>query len=438
MELIHEKSAPSSKSEVLGLSSLPTTQEDVKAGHWEIVGPTQTLTGATSVEFTAGSGAFCTDLSKSFVEVEFTVTKTGGSIVAADACAPTNLFAHSLWSKVLLSVNDIDVTSGDRNYPYSAAIMTLIGKHSSWASSGQLEGFYKDTAGSMDDRAAANTGFMARKALITAATAATAAPIVCIAFRPYLGMCQQQKIIPDRTKLSLQLEKAADNFALIHNNVAGATITITRARWHVRRVELTESAGRALSQILLKENALYSFDRVRVHQQTFRTTAFDFDGLLAGAVPTHIVIGFVSSAAAQGTANVNPYNFANMGLSRLQISAAGFNYPQKEYTPRFVGNTLAGAKIAREYDALMKLAHRSGGPEGLLFSMADFCGGYGLYAFDLTPDLDHGHWSPSYRGDIEVHGEFAVQPAADVTMVMLALIPSVIEISGEREIIRDW
>ena len=38
-----------------------------------------------------------------------------------------------------------------------------------------------------------------------------------------------------------------------------------------------------------------------------------------------------------------------------------------------------------------------------------------------------------YRGDIEVHGEFAVQPAADVTMVMLALIPSVIEISGEGD-----
>jgi hypothetical protein len=166
MELIHERSALSSKSEVLGLASLPTTQEDVKGGHWEIVGPTQSLTGATSVEFTAGSGAFCTDLSKRFVEVEFTVTKTGSSIVVADACSLTNLFAHSLWSKVLLSVNDVDVTSGDRNDPYSAAILTLIGKTSSWASSGQMEGFYKDTAGQMDDHAAANAGFVARKALI--------------------------------------------------------------------------------------------------------------------------------------------------------------------------------------------------------------------------------------------------------------------------------
>ena len=158
------------------------------------------------MEFTASAGAFCTNLSKSFVEVEFTVTKTGGSIVAADACSLTNLIAHSLWSKILLSINDVDVTSEDQNCPYSAAILTLVGKNSSCASSGQLEGFYEDTAGQMDDHATANTGFVARKALITATQVADAAPTVCVAFRPYLRMFQQQKIIPDWTKLTLQLE----------------------------------------------------------------------------------------------------------------------------------------------------------------------------------------------------------------------------------------
>ena len=131
MELIHAKSAPSSKSEVVGLFSVPTTQEDIKAGHWEIIGPTQTLTGATSVEFSASSGAFCTDLHNSFVEVEFTVTKTGGSIIATDACSLTNLAAHSLWSKINLSVNDVEVSSGSRYYAYTAALLTLMGKNSS-------------------------------------------------------------------------------------------------------------------------------------------------------------------------------------------------------------------------------------------------------------------------------------------------------------------
>ena len=70
--------------------------------------------------------------------------------------------------------------------------------------------------------------------------------------------------------------------------------------------------------------------------------------------------------------------------------------------------------------------------------MGDFCGGYGLFAFDLTPDLGHGHWSPSYRGELEVHGEFAAQPAADVTMVIVTWTPSVFEVSGAREVTKNW
>ena len=85
-----------------------------------------------------------------------------------------------------------------------------------------------------------------------------------------------------------------------------------------------------------------------------------------------------------------------MGLSSLQISAACFN----------VVDTLAGTKVACDNDAIMKLAHKIRGPEGLHFSMADFCGGYGLFAFHLTPDLDHSHWSPFYWGNHKVHGEF--------------------------------
>ena len=438
MDLIHAKSAPAVKSEVQGLISVPNTQEDIKSGHWEVIGPTQSLTGATSIELSASSGAFCTDLSASFVRVDFTVTKTGGSIVAADACSLTNLAAHSLFSKINLYVNDVKVSSCDRYYPYTAALLTLTGKSSSWADSGQMEGFYKDTAGQMDDYAAANAGFVARKALIVAGAVGTAAPVVSVTFRPYLGAFAQTKLIPDRTELTLQMERSDDKFALIYNNVAGSTITMTRVKWYVRRVALQDDARDALSALLLKEHALYPIDRVRCTQKTFKTASFEFPKLLSGAIPTHLIIGFVSSSAAQGQANQNPLNFANMGLTTLQVNAGGFNFPRKEYKPRFNANMLTGAVVSREYHALMMLALKSFSSEGLMFSMADFCGGYALYGFDLTPDLDSGHWSPSYRGDIDVHGDFAAQPAADVTLVLLSLTPGVFEISGDREIFKDW
>ena len=125
--------------------------------------------------------------------------------------------------------------------------------------------------------------------------------------------------------------------------------------------------------------------------ESFKGQSFDFTGVLAGAIPTHVVVGFVSSAAIQGSNKLNPFNFANYGLTRFQVSAAGTNYPRTELTPRFNGNTLVGAQIAREYHRLLEMVHKSNTPEGLLFSMADFSGGYALYSFHLTPDLDSGH-----------------------------------------------
>ena len=70
--------------------------------------------------------------------------------------------------------------------------------------------------------------------------------------------------------------------------------------------------------------------------------------------------------------------------------------------------------------------------------MSDFCSGYCLLGFDLTPDLSTGHWSPSYRGDIEIHGEFQTQPATPVSIIVVATVPSVFEIGEDRSIYKDW
>ena len=109
-------------------------------------------------------------------------------------------------------------------------LLTLLGKNSSWPPSGQLEGYYKDTAGSMDDYAAANAGFVARKGLIKTAA------VVEVAMRPYIGACQHHRLIPDRTAIRLELHRSKDAFALIHNDVAGAAIKVDSVEWHLRRV----------------------------------------------------------------------------------------------------------------------------------------------------------------------------------------------------------
>ena len=73
-----------------------------------------------------------------------------------------------------------------------------------------------------------------------------------------------------------------------------------------------------------------------------------------------------------------------------------------------------------------------------MFSMDDFCGGYGLYGFDCTSDIDKGHWSPSYRGSIEIHGRLSVQPTADISIIIMAETPAVWSLDSTRSVTKDW
>ena len=204
-------------------------------------------------------------------------------------------------------------------------------------------------------------------------------------------------------------------------------IKLESVQWHVRRAKLSEQASTQINDTLRHSNALFPITRFRVFSKSFESAAIDFTKVLEGAIPTHVVVAFVSSAAIQGSNKLNPFNFANYGLNRLQVSAAGQNFPRRELTPTFSGQALVGTQAAREYHRLLQMTHKTNGPEGLLFSMADFSGGYALYSFDLTPDLDSGHWSPSYRGSLEIHGAFSADPAANVSIVVFAEVPSVWE-----------
>ena len=84
------------------------------------------------------------------------------------------------------------------------------------------------------------------------------------------------------------------------------------------------------------------------------------------------------------------------------------------------------------------MVHKSDDPEGLMFSMEDFCGGYGLYGFNCTSDLDKGHWSPSYRGSIEIHGKLSAQPTDNISIIIMAETPAVYSLDNTRSVTKDW
>ncbi len=267
MEAVHEKShLDTHLPELTGLWVVPPTQTDIIRTYHELVDAKGDLDHANELRFESGAERDFIDLSDSYVEMRFQVVCKAGSIVAGDNLGLTNLFAHGLFEKVTLTDKSGRAMSNldEQRYPYQAMVLTLLSKNNNWASSGagQLEGWYPDTPAHFETKGATNEGFVARQGLVVAADVGDPAPTITVAFRPFLGMMRQKRLLLNDMAIRLTLTKAKPEFTLIASSaVACAKIRITSARWFIKRVELTPAAINFNIERMSKERALYPMDR---------------------------------------------------------------------------------------------------------------------------------------------------------------------------------
>jgi len=100
----------------------------------------------------SGSGEDYIDFANTVLYVKAKITANNDANLAADAAVgPTNLFLHSLFSQVDISLNGTLVTPSTNTYPYRAMLETLL-SYGEDSKKSQLTSalFYKDTAGRMD------------------------------------------------------------------------------------------------------------------------------------------------------------------------------------------------------------------------------------------------------------------------------------------------
>ena len=133
--------------------------------------PPPHITDTGPIEFNvSGTGEEYLDLAKTQVFVKAKITKANGIALDAEKkVGPVNLFLHSLFSQVDVSLNEWLISPSTNTYPYRAMIETLF-NYGGDSKSSQLSMalFYKDTPGNMDvvdpvaDDTDANMGLKAR------------------------------------------------------------------------------------------------------------------------------------------------------------------------------------------------------------------------------------------------------------------------------------
>ena len=123
MAFVHHESQECTKSE-LDLFTIPATQTSITKGRWIEYHPLRNINDTGPIECNvSGTGEEYLDLAKTQLLVKAKITRANGTALNAETkVGPVNLFLHSLFSQVDVSLNERLISPSTNTYPYRAMI----------------------------------------------------------------------------------------------------------------------------------------------------------------------------------------------------------------------------------------------------------------------------------------------------------------------------
>ena len=435
MAFAHDMSCECAKSE-LDLFSVPPTQTSMEQGSWVEYHPLTTVSDGSPIEFdVSGTGDDYVDFANTMLYVKAKVTQANGNNLAADTdVGPVNLFLHSLFAQVDISLNGTLITSSTNTYPYRAMLETLL-SYGRDAKKSQLTSalYYKDVAGRMDSidfaDAAVNAGLATRRQL------ARQSRVIDMMGRIHADIFFQDRYMLNEVGVKIKLIRSNDAFCLMGD--AAYKVKITHASLFVRKVKLMPSVFLAHAKALERGTAKYPIRRVVCKSFTIPQNYMDVnhEKLFSGQLPTHMVIGLVDNGAFNGNRALNPFNFQHFNLSEIGLYLDG----QQQHAVMPIQPDFANEQYIRAYNTVFAGTGKLGADEGLYIDRADYANGYALYAFDLTADLgEDDHFSLVREGSVRLALKFRQALATTVTVIAYAEFENVVEVDRNRNVVFDF
>jgi len=246
------------------MSEISTTVYNTKSieqGSWIEYHPVTSLEDGSPIEFDVNaSGEDYIDFANSLLYVIAKLTAVDGANLAADsAVGPVNLFLHSMFSEVDISLNRTLITSATNTYPYRSMLETLL-RYGEDAKTSQLTSalFYKDQAGVMDsiqfdgDIGARNSGLVKRHSV------AAQSREFDMMGRLHADIFFQDRYLLNEVGVKIKLIRSKNAFCVMGNG----KVVITHASLFVRKVKIMPSVFLAHAKTMEQGIAKYPIRRV--------------------------------------------------------------------------------------------------------------------------------------------------------------------------------
>ncbi|GBO28745.1 Uncharacterized protein F54H12.2 [Araneus ventricosus] len=377
--LIHQDSPICVKSE-LDLFSIPSTQAAIEFGKFVEYFPLSNIRDGSPVEFhISGSGDEYLDLADSYIHVKAKITKSDGAPLPDDEpVAPVNLFLHSLFSQVDVSLNNRIIFSASNTYPYRAYLETLL-NYGEDAKKSLLscEAFFKDDKPYQVDPVSEEACESLKKRYHLMANSRNLDMIGQL----HCDINQQNRLMLNLVDMKIKMTQflfgfcscfPKPNFCLLSTNNSEYNVVLEHASLFARKVKVSLGVSLGHAKALEKTSAQYPTDRVvcKTYSVPKGSLSFMQDNVFLGSMPKRLIITFVKNAAINGQYSLNPFNFKHHKLNFLGIYLDGQPVPCKPMELNYESEN-----YIRAYHSLFSGFNRD---KGIYISREEFLKGYAI------------------------------------------------------------
>lgn len=412
----------------LSLFQPPPVEKGILKMEWVEYRPIAQISDGATIEFNIPStGADYIDLRKTRLNVKARIVKEdGGNAPRLDKVAPVNLILHALFRQCDVALQQ-KVVSPDvaTNYAYKAILDVLLNNVDD--SQLQSELFFKDTPtkiNATDPVGGGNSGLTNRAAITLGSR------IFSLEGPLRMDICQQERAILNGVPINVKLYPSNEPFRLqCGEEKKEYKIQILDTLLRVCHVKVSPEVILAHNETLKVGPALYPFDKSHVKTISIPRNSYDYtvDNVFNGLVPSFLTIALVDSEAFAGSYSKSYANFAHFDLSYLEFSVDGNSTPSRPYCPDYKNGS-----FTTEFNSLSN--HQYPQTSRSLINRVDFEGGYALYVFRIAPTRGEVT-SETRRGHTRLALKFANQLNSNVTAILYAKFPTILQIDQERNVI---
>ena len=261
------------------------------------------------------------------------IVKQDGTKLTDQKVGTVNNIFHSLWSKVNVKINDVDIGDSSGSwYAYKA----YLENHLSYSKSAKekilsYKGYFPDTAEKFDDVGSAaadsdNEGLIKRIKLFSKSEWV----YFCININSDLSTLR--KYLPPNMKLEFTFERADDKFCLLsHDETTKYEIKLDDMRMSFKRY----TPSRIVFEDYFKKLKAGMIPRLPIDRSLIKqyivgsgnSDLSSFNLIRGDQLPEQVIIGIVEQAAFDGKVSKNPFNFHHFDVREASLVVNGVNEP---------------------------------------------------------------------------------------------------------------